>query len=336
MPGIKNLRRLQIGKETTDAPGTAVNATAMLWLNGLWLDERTVTFPEEYTGIIGGRDRNHTDAYLGTMTMDGEATFEQLPYILEASIMKATPTTDAGTGSGVLYTYNFPTTAQGEISTYTIEAGDDNDEEEGTYSFVKDFTLSGNFGEPWMISANWEARTVDSSNAFTPTTDLTISEPETMLFGLSRLYIDDTTGTIGTTQVSNTFLNASLAVTSGWMSQQTGDNSLSFAFIKRPSFDAVLDVTFEHNASAVAEKEKWRLGTARLIRVLVEGSTLTSAGTYTKKTMIVDLPGKWESFDVLSDINGNDVVTGKFRVRYNATYAAAGSIKVVNQLTALP
>lgn len=92
MPGIKNLRRLQIGKETTDAPGTAVNATAMLWLNGLWLDERTVTFPEEYTGIIGGRDRNHTDAYLGTMTMDGEATFEQLPYILEASIMKATPT----------------------------------------------------------------------------------------------------------------------------------------------------------------------------------------------------------------------------------------------------
>ena len=333
MPGIKNLRRLQIGKETSDS-GTAVDATTLLFMQGLWADERTVVFPDEYTGILGMRDQNYVSAYKGTMAMEGEASFEQLPYILEASISATTPTTD--TGSGYIYTYTFPTTAQGSINTYTIEGGDDNDEEEGTFSFVKDFTLSGNFGEAWMLSANWEGRDVTSANDFTPTTDLTIIDPETMLFGLSRLYIDNDTDAIGTTQVSNSFINASLAVTSGWMSQQTGDNSLAFAFIKRPTFEAVLDVTFEHNASAVAEKAAWRNKTARLIRVLVNGSALTLPGVYTNKTVRIDLAGKWESFDVISDVDGNDVVTGKFRARYNAASGLFGSIVVVNQLATLP
>ena len=333
MPGIKNLRRLQIGKETSDS-GTAVAATTLLFFNGLWSDDRTTVFPEEYTGILGGRDRNYIPALKGTMAMDGEATFEQLPYILEASIAATTPTTD--TGTGYIYTYTFPTSTQGSINTYTIEGGDDNDEEEGSFAFVKDFTLSGNYGEAWMLSSNWEGQDVTSANTFTPTTDLTIIDPEIMLFGLSRLYIDNDTDAIGTTQVSNTIINASLAVTSGWMSQHTADNSLMFSFIKRPTFEAVLDITFEHNSSAVAEKAAWRNKAARLIRILVEGSALTTSGVYAKKTVKIDLAGKWESFDVISDVDGNDVVTGTFRARYNATSGLFGSITVVNNLATLP
>jgi hypothetical protein len=87
----------------------------------------------------------------------------------------------------------------------------------------------------------------------------------------------------------------------------------------------------------VAEKEAWRNGTPRQIRLLIEGDALTSAGTsYSKKTVRIDLAGKWESFEALSDQDGNDTVTGLFRARYNQLADLFAEIVVVNELTTLP
>jgi hypothetical protein len=99
--------------------------------------------------------------------------------------------------------------------------------------------------------------------------------------------------------------------------------------------EITLDVTFEHNSSATTEKENWRDETSRLIRVISEGSALTTTGSYSNKTMILDLPGKWESFDALTDQDGNDTVTGTFRVRYNADVGDAGKILIVNENASL-
>ena len=60
---------------------------------------------------------------------DTELTPEQLPYILNAGVMHIRRQDGAGSG-GYVYTYTFGTTSQTTIDSYTIEAGDDQQEEE--------------------------------------------------------------------------------------------------------------------------------------------------------------------------------------------------------------
>src|SRR3990167_7538827 len=117
MPGVLALRRLQIGKEASTDPGTAVAATALLRFEGVWKDETLVEFPPENVGYLGGRDRAYIPMVHATLEMAGPATFEQMPYVLEAGVKAVTPTTDSG--SGYIYTYALPTTAQNTPSSYT-------------------------------------------------------------------------------------------------------------------------------------------------------------------------------------------------------------------------
>lgn len=63
---------------------------------------------------------------------------------------------------------------------------------------------------------------------------------------------------------------------------------------------------------------------------------MATAGTYTNKTLIIDLAGMWEKFDKLGEDNGNDIIEADFRVAYDATAAKYAEIKVVNELASLP
>jgi len=337
MAGIKSLRRILIGKESTGTPGTAVAATTVLRMTGVIEDLRETVFPLEDVGLIPGTDRTYIPKYAASMTIEGEATFEQLPYFLEAGIDNVAPTTDTSTdtGSGYIYTYTFPTTAQNAPRTYTIEGGDDQEAEEMEYSFVKDFTLSGNAGEAWKVSGNWIGRQC-STTTFTASTDAPIPTVEEMLFSKTTLAIDDDTDVMGATVKSNTLLSAELKVTTGFQEVYTGDGQLYFSFVKQVAPEIVLTVTFEHDGTSTAEKAKWRAGTARQIRLLCNGSALADAGTYTYKTLKIDLVGKWEKFDKLDEKDGNDIVKGTFRARYNSTTALFASIVVVNSLASLP
>ena len=68
----------------------------------------------------------------------------------------------------------------------------------------------------------------------------------------------------------------------------------------------------------------------------MEGSALATPGNYTYKTLIIDLAGKWEKFAALGDQDGDNVLTGTFRARYNSDAALFAEFVVVNALTVLP
>jgi hypothetical protein len=204
------------------------------------------------------------------------------------------------------------------------------------YSFVQDFTLSGKYQEAWQMSANWLGRQVTVAS-FTAATDCPIPTAAPLLFGKTKMYIDDSTGTIGTTQVSNTLFDASLKVTTGWIAKYTADGSLFFSFPEQVGPEIVLDVTYEHNATAVAELVKYKADAPRQIKLLIEGDSVGTAGTtYTYKTVAITLAGKWERWEPISDIDGNDVIKGTFRARYNADAALFAKIIVVNELATMP
>jgi len=333
MAGIKALRKIEIGRETT--AGTPAAPTTIWRGMGTIEDSLELVFPEEDVGYLSGIDRTYIPQVEATLEMEEvEATFEQLPHILEAGVQTDSPSQN-GTGSGYIYTYTFPTTAANTLKTYTIAGGDNQQAEYFAYGFVESFTLSGASGEAVMMSATWKGRQVATT---TFTTTATIPTVEVMLFNKSNLYIDTTGGTIGGTVKSNTLLGFNLDVDTGWQAVYAGDGQLYFSFSKSTQPEVTLDVTFEHDGTAVAEIAAWRAETARKIRVKVTGSGLTTVGggTYTTKQMWIDLAGKWDSFEKIGEQDGNDVVTGTFRARYDSTATLFAAITVINELSALP
>ena len=339
MAGIKALRKVQLGREST--AGTAVAATT-IWrgpAEGLE-DQRRVVLADEDVAYVSGIDRAYQPQLLAAVTFpETPATFEQLPHILEAGIKTATATQD-GAGSDYIYTYAYPTTAAPTLKTYTIEGGDDQAARELEYGFVTDFAISGSGGgelTALTMSANWLGRQTTDT---TFTGSLSLPTVEEVLFGKGKLYIDAVGGTIGTTQKSSTFLGFEYSYTTGWVPRFTGDGNLYFtraAFVGKPTLEIKCNITFEHDGSATTEIGNYESGTSRLIRLLFEGDTVSTPGTtYSEKTLIIDMAGLWDSFEKIGEQDGNDVVTGSFTVRYNATAATAGQIIVVNELTSLP
>ena len=333
MAGIKALRKIQLGKEVT--AGTAV-AASTIW-NGMGVieDTRKIVTPEADVGLLVPPNRTYTASLAGELAMDSvEATFEQLPYILEGGVLKIGTGVADGPGSGKIYNYTFPEATQNTIQTFTIEGGDNVEAEEMEYSFVSEFSIEGKGQEAIMMSATWQGRQVVVS---TFTGALSIPTVEEILFGKGKVYIDDVTDDYGDTQVSNTVLEMSLKVTTGWTPVWTADGNIYFTFAKGVRPEIEMEITFEHDATSQAEKVAWRDGTSRLIQLKFQGSALTTPGTaYTYKTLVINLAGKWTKFDKLDEQDGNDVVKGTFVAGYDPTKADVGNIIVVNELASLP
>lgn len=330
--GVKALRKVQLGVESV--MGTAVAATAMLRMTGLMEDQQEVKFAEEDVGYLSGVDRAYIPSVLAGLTTEGEATFEQLGYILSAGVKNVVTGVADGAGTGKVYAYPFPTTAANTIKTYTLEAGDNTQEEEFAYGFVSGFKITGKAKEALKVSADWLGRQVAAS---TFTGALTPPTVEEVLFNKGKLYIDAVGGTLGTTQKSNTFIGMELSVKTGWKPRFTGDGALYFSYLKCSQPEVLLKVTFEHDGSATAEKVNWRAKTPRQLSLVFQGTALGTPGTsYSYKTLKIDVAGVWEKFDKLSEQDGNDIVTGTMRARFNSTAALFAAITVVNEVASLP
>ena len=325
MAGIKALRKIQIGKETT--AGTKVDADIVWRGTGSIHDNMELIFPKEDIGMLVPAGRSYVARYEAGLTLDEvEATFEQLPHLFEMGIESVTPT---GTTS-FTYTYTMPyastdLVASTDLATYTVEAGDNVAEEEFAFGFARSIQLTGSAGQAVMMSAEIVGRQVEPG---TFTTGIALQTVEEILFSKGKLYIDNVKAFPATTQISNQLLGMSLSINTGWLPVYTADGALYFSFIKQTTPEVTLQITFEHDTTAVAEKAAWRAQTPRIIRIKFDGSD--------GKSLAIDIAGKWESFDVLGEQDGNDIVSGTFRGTYNATVGGMFQTAITNTLSALP
>jgi len=183
------------------------------------------------------------------------------------------------------------------------------------------------------MSANWRGRQASDCEF---TTSISLAPVSEILFGEGKLYIDGVSTAPGTTVVSASLVGMDLDINSGLTPIYTDGDQLYFDHLRRDRPEITADLTFEHNASAEAQITAWRAGTPKVVRLEWRGPTLNTAGsTYTAKTVIVDLAGKWESFSKLDEQDGNDVVTGTFRARWNSTAALFAEVTVVNEISGL-
>lgn len=335
MAGIKALRKLQLGAETT--AGIAVAATSIWRGVGTLDDKREIVFPAEDVGYLGGTDRAYTAKLAGELALDDmPATFEQMPYLFQMWNNVASVADAGASASGKIWTWTFPTTTIPTPKTYTVQGGDNEGVQQMTYTFADTIKLSGASGGAWSVGAGLKGRSVEPlPGGFTGA--LSLPSVEEILFGKSQLYIDAVGGVIGTTLKSSTLLAATLDIKTGLMPVFTANGQLYFDFVKPTAHEITLEITFEYDGTSIAEFAAWRAGTPRQIRIKTTGSNLTVAGTgYTTKTMLIDAVGKWESFSKIDEQDGNDTVTGTLKVRYNTVAATAGRVVIVNELATLP
>lgn len=333
MAGSRALTKIQLGREST--AGTAVAATTLWRGMGTIHDTREAQLVSEDVGILMGTHRSIIPNYEAAISMASvNGNFQQILHLLEAGIMTATPADD-GVGSGKIYTYNFPTTAAPTIKTYTIEGGDNQQAEEMEYSFVESFSLSGTNREGLMMAGEWKGRQVTNS---TFTGALAVPAVEDILAQKGKLYINAVSSAFGTTPITGTLLSMEFSYTTGIIPKYTIDTgNLYFAFHQFTKPEARLNLVFEHDSVAVAEKTAFRAETPRAIQLKFEGSALTTPGTtYTYHTLILNLPGKYTKFEALSEQDGNNTYAAEFAIGYDSTLATAGQIIVVNQLASVP
>lgn len=333
--GSVALRKIQMGPESTQ--GTAVAATAIWSGMGLLEDERAIKHVNESVGIAIGTTRAYVESVGAVVKFDPiEASFQELPYIFEAGIAIETPTQD-GVGSGYIYEYIAPETTLNTIRTYTIEGGDNQLVQETDFAFVEKFNIGGKAKEAIMMSSEWRGRDVVDTTFTAGQSAPTFVPADNIQFGGSSLAIDAVGGTLGATAVNNTLLSFDLEVTTGLFGKWT-NSAKEFDFIQFSGdlFDAKLKLTFEHNASADAQRDIFEAGTPQQYRLEFTGTALATPGTtYSFKTFRIDCAGVYTAFKK-SDGDGNATIEAEIQINYDPTATLGLTFLVVNELSALP
>lgn len=283
---------VQMGRETT--PGTAVAATTV-WRGpyGGPQDQRKREAAEEDIGLIMSAKRSY-DTWLGVSLPipDTKLTFEQVAHLFEGGIQTATP---SGTNPTFTRVYKWPTDGSNPtaIKTYTLEAANSlalTDGKKIPFNWISEFTLSGKAGEAWTMGGTWQGQRFTALTAFT--TSIAKPTVEVAKFPNSKLYIDASGGTIGTTQLTGVFMGFSIKVNTGIEWVPVGDGNLYPVAIKRGMPDVTYSLTLEleqdTGVSTVAtERAAYESDAYRLMRVEI-------LGTGTKKLWI-DVSGRYTS-----------------------------------------
>ena len=315
---------VQMGRES--AAGTAVAATT-IWRGpfGAPEDTRIRKIKEEDVGTLVAAELAYDTRLGATLAMPStELTFEQVTHLLEAGIMTATPS-----GAGP-YTraYSLPLSTARTIKTYTLEAGNvlaPADNMEIPYGFVSEMELSGKVDEAWMMSATWLGQRWVAS---TLTSALSVPAVEPALFGKTRFYVDDSGGTLGTTQISAMLLEATVKIETGIQFVPMGNGGLypvAHKYVK-PAGTFTLAYELEETTGVsfvAAERAKWQAGSGRLIRLDVPGSSAS-------RNFRMDFFAIYDKFGAYENSDGNVSVKVEGHFGYSATDTLFMTATVIN------
>ena len=127
--------------------------------------------------------------------------------------------------------------------------------------------MSGKVDEAWMMSATWIGQRWVTSAL---TAALSIPAVEPALFGKTSFYVDDSGGTIGTTQVTGKLLECTIKVMTGVQFVPAGDGNLypiAHKFVKPEiTFTMAYELEQDTGVSFVAaERAKWNTRAGRLM-----------------------------------------------------------------------
>lgn len=318
---------VQFGREAT--PGTSVNATKK-WRGtaAMFEDARTKKIVEEDVGLLVPSELQYDLMELGRLAIpQTDFTFEQICDLFEMGIQTVTPTDNTGSYT---YDYAFPTGSNlNTIKTYTIEAGNfqvSADAHEMPHTYAEEIQLSGRNSEGWMMQANLVgARLVQASL----TNSLPLVAVNFAPFNKTKLYIDASGGTIGSTQKLGTLMAADIRIQTGIKYIPVGDGNLYYSILKysRPSIDFSLTIEVESGSLVAVERAAYKANAPRLIRLALAGDATHSAN--------FDMAIKWDTVNPYDEDDGNVTVTLDGHAVYSSADDLFFEASVTNELETL-
>lgn len=332
MAGIERLWKVQLGLESPAALGMPVPATVIWPGPGAPLHDagERVRVREDLGQHIAPL-RSYKPYLAGALEMPEQPlSFEALKYVLACGVKNVSAGVADEAGSGKVYAYDQPVASANTLCFATLEAGDNQRAKRMEYAFVEKFSLSGSVKDVWKLSASWVGRQL-TAQAFTD--KLTPMKPEYALFQRTKVSLEDSDGTIGTTLKAGSLLAASLEWSTGWAACYTGDGELYFYEPEYVGAEITGKLVFRHDATGQAEQDAAEAGSVRLLRLLVEGSALAEAGTWAKKSIQIDLAMTYDQTPDLGKQDGRSIVELPFAVGDSADVVP--SITVVDEVTAL-
>jgi hypothetical protein len=300
--GATQLQRIQVGKESVK--GTAVTAGKVLTgIKGQIEDmsELQIRQLDYQTGLMTGSNQG-TPVFVSDtwkVSLDGDATPENLVYILNAGWDSATPTTSAAVLTAG-WAFGAPTTATNPLQTLTTQTGDNTEQLKGSYSMITDFELSGKVNDVWKIKGNMVGRSVTAaSTGFDTATPL----PATPLaVNNNKWFMDPASGTVGTTALTGTVREFSIKPKSMYHQKTYQDGVLYPTGDGQGEASATLDLVIEYNSNAIALRNSWKQGQAKRVRVLNGANPTATPAVY------VDMAGYISKVQPLGDSDGNSTV----------------------------
>ena len=242
------LRRLQAGLETVR--GTPVAATKKLYGTLTMSREQQRRWAVEDRGMYTDKFRGNPKLIVAGFTLNHDLTFEDAPYYL-AHLLNGTTTASTVASAASKWVFNPDVNTDG-LKTSTFEAGDDSVAWQAPFCTVDSMAFNMVLDDVLTSSTvgfcqDWIPQT--SSNLTTGFAGYTgsISERsvESVMGWQSRLYVDNSGGTMGATQVTGRHIAAKWNVKNNNKTKYYGDASAVYQLLGRGRRQIDLSITFE-------------------------------------------------------------------------------------------
>jgi hypothetical protein len=284
--------------------------------------------------------RTSTDT---TATLVGPLDYDSIPLIGNAGIRGAVAPTGATAKTWVHSGLSLTATTLDEVS---AQWGDDFGQDDMRFRDGVIESIEWSFGEdlgPWQVSTQWYFGSVDVH--VTRVAGLTVASNLPLVFGAdTALFIDNTAGGIGVTQISDALHSANIKITNTIDKKRfaNGSNSrFAVAGYGLAMREIEAEFTFAKTTAiagfvATSELRRWLAGdpVTRFLSV-VATSTKSIPGTATPYSWTLNLPGTWRTKGD-AEVDNNSVITLTMKGKYDPTLGYPIRSTVVNGNGALP
>lgn len=329
--GLKAFSRGQIGNEST--AGTAVAATRPLHFTSLDIGGEYMEFSEPVEEL-NSLALYHRSTPVNMAPVDigisGELTFEDAVVYLEG-MLKGNVAPSQPDVAVDLYTFTPTYSAVNGLETYTLEAGDNEQEIEVPYTVFQEMGIEFAAGEVCTFDVSGVGQRIVESSF---TGSLATPNVESAIGSKVQLYVDTSWAGIGGTQFANaTLLEGSVTIRSGLTVVKRADGNLYFTkAIENPRRIITCNLTLEHDTASKAWRALYEANTARFIELRFVGSNITGGFD---RFIKIQWAGRFRALDWGDDDGGVKLIKARSESHYDGTGTAEAKALVQTALNAV-
>jgi len=313
----------QIGVETT--PGTAVSATKKLLSASMAIKPRT-----EFDKYRPAGTKYTTLAAQGKewseIAISGKPSYNELPYFFSSLLHYAAPVQQGGS-TAYKWTFDSNNAAEDVGKTYTVEQGDGTASEAWRAAGVRISGMTFDFNRNTIdMSGTAVGQSIETGK--TLSSGVTSLDQVPVMPTQLKLYMDTTSGGLGTTQLTRSFSMQWNLTDKFGLAWPVGQNPV--AVEGEPNYSARLKVATD--ATGMGLISTMRNGDVKWFRIKAEGAVIAS--TY-KYTFQIDFPAVITEIGDMADQENIYAIEYGLSPIYDPTWGKSLQVVVMNTLTSL-